>query len=115
MLRLPRSILQSSFSKFHGKRYSSLRANFWKPNIISSFGYVDYKTMSSSPSPLSTKEPPRSFPSSDYELIDPAESIEEETLPTYNPEKYYPAHIGEVLPNIGENWIRCNIYSVALS
>lgn len=41
----------------------------------------------------------RSFPSSGFELIDHSEKIEEETLPTYHAEKYYPVHIGEVLNN----------------
>ncbi|GLA40016.1 hypothetical protein AnigIFM63309_007621 [Aspergillus niger] len=39
----------------------------------------------------------RVFPTSGFETIDPAEAIEEETLPTYNAEKYYPVRLGEVL------------------
>ncbi|KAL2222339.1 kinase-like domain-containing protein [Thermoascus aurantiacus ATCC 26904] len=42
---------------------------------------------------------PRSFPSSGFELVDPSEEVEEETLPTYRAEKHYPVHIGEVFDN----------------
>ncbi|KAE8152354.1 U4/U6 small nuclear ribonucleo protein PRP4 [Aspergillus avenaceus] len=37
------------------------------------------------------------FPTSGFELIDSAAEIEEETLPTYRPEKFYPIHLGETL------------------
>ncbi|RAK96128.1 kinase-like protein [Aspergillus ibericus CBS 121593] len=40
---------------------------------------------------------PRVFPTSRFEVIDSAEAVEEETLPTYRAEKYYPARLGEVL------------------
>lgn len=40
----------------------------------------------------------RVFPTTDL-LIDPSIEIEEETLPTYRPEKYYPVQQGEVLNN----------------
>lgn len=39
---------------------------------------------------------PRAFPTSDFEVLDPSLKIEEETLPTYVPEKYYPAYQGEI-------------------
>ncbi|PYH97141.1 kinase-like protein [Aspergillus ellipticus CBS 707.79] len=42
---------------------------------------------------------PRSFPTSGFEVLDPSVPVEEETLPTYHAEKYYPVHIGEVLDN----------------
>lgn len=42
---------------------------------------------------------PRVFPSAGFSLLDPSLQIEEETLPTYQPEKYYPTQIGEVLDN----------------
>lgn len=41
----------------------------------------------------------QSFPSTGFELIDHSEKIEEETLPTYQVEKYYPVRIGEVSNN----------------
>lgn len=39
----------------------------------------------------------RVFPTSGFEVIDPAEEVEEETLPTYDVGKYYPVRLGEVL------------------
>ncbi|GKZ56544.1 hypothetical protein AnigIFM49718_001795 [Aspergillus niger] len=44
------------------------------------------------------KSPLTVFPTTDA-LIDPRLEIEEETLPTYQPEKYYPVQQGEVLTN----------------
>lgn len=40
---------------------------------------------------------PRESPTSGFNLIDSSLKIEEETLPTYHPEKYYPVQQGEVL------------------
>jgi hypothetical protein len=40
---------------------------------------------------------PKVYPSTGFELLDPATKIEEELLPGYTPRKYYPAVIGEVL------------------
>ncbi|KAE8419562.1 U4/U6 small nuclear ribonucleo protein PRP4 [Aspergillus pseudocaelatus] len=42
---------------------------------------------------------PRVFPPAGFSLLDTSLKIEEETLPTYQPEKYYPTQIGEVLYN----------------
>lgn len=39
---------------------------------------------------------PRAFPSLGWDNIDPSLLIEEETIPTYKPERFYPVHIGEV-------------------
>ncbi|EER37654.1 serine/threonine protein kinase [Histoplasma capsulatum H143] len=39
---------------------------------------------------------PLTFPSSGFDLADASENIEEETLPTYKAEKYYPTRIGEI-------------------
>ncbi|GKZ24619.1 hypothetical protein AbraIFM66951_012023 [Aspergillus brasiliensis] len=39
---------------------------------------------------------PRTFPTSGFELLDPGIKIEEERLPTYSPEKYYPVKQGEI-------------------
>ncbi|KAI0904055.1 kinase-like protein [Ustulina deusta] len=40
---------------------------------------------------------PREFPSPGFELIDPATKFEEETLPFYQKEEYYPMQIGQVV------------------
>ncbi|CAK96886.1 kinase-like protein [Aspergillus niger ATCC 13496] len=39
---------------------------------------------------------PRVFPGSGWENIDPSVLIEEESIPTYKPEKFYPVRIGEI-------------------
>ena len=39
---------------------------------------------------------PINFPKSGFVVLNTEDKIEEETLPFYNPEKYYPVHIGEV-------------------
>lgn len=48
---------------------------------------------SSAPSLL----PPRVFPSTGFDLIDRSEKVEEERLPSYNRDDYYPMRIGEVV------------------
>ncbi|KAE8137298.1 kinase-like domain-containing protein [Aspergillus pseudotamarii] len=40
---------------------------------------------------------PRTFPTTGLELLDESTELDEETLPTYQPEKYYPVNQGEVL------------------
>ncbi|RAL00093.1 kinase domain-containing protein [Aspergillus ibericus CBS 121593] len=40
--------------------------------------------------------PPRKFPTSGYVILNPLERIEEEDLPLYKPENYYPVTIGQV-------------------
>lgn len=40
---------------------------------------------------------PREFPTAGFGLIDTSMEIEEETLPNYHPDKYYPVQQGEVL------------------
>lgn len=35
-------------------------------------------------------------PSSGWDSIDPSLLVEEESIPTYRPEKFYPVHIGEI-------------------
>ena len=75
------------------------------------------KAMSSplvSPPPLRTSLPtstalsmssssrvPRVFPTSGFQVIDPADKVGEEQLPFYNRDEYYPMRIGEV---IGEHY-----------
>ena len=39
---------------------------------------------------------PRVFPRSGWENVNPSIPIEEESIPTYRAEKFYPVHIGEV-------------------
>lgn len=39
---------------------------------------------------------PRCFPSSGWDKIDPSLPVEEESIPSYRPENFYPARIGEV-------------------
>src|SRR4051812_38469649 len=39
---------------------------------------------------------PRVFPTSGWDSIDPSLIIEEESIPTYRPENFYPVRIGEV-------------------
>jgi hypothetical protein len=41
--------------------------------------------------------PPREFPSTGFEVINPSESVEEEQLPFYNRDAYYPMRIGAVI------------------
>ncbi|KAH7014406.1 kinase-like protein [Microdochium trichocladiopsis] len=41
--------------------------------------------------------PPRQFPSSGFEIVDPSIELEEEWLPYYNKDAFYPVRIGEVL------------------
>ncbi|KAI0427791.1 kinase-like protein [Xylaria sp. FL1042] len=40
---------------------------------------------------------PREFPSTGFEVIDPANTVEEERLPFYQSEEYYPMQIGQVV------------------
>jgi hypothetical protein len=41
--------------------------------------------------------PPREFPSTGFEVINPSQSVEEEQLPYYNRDAYYPMRIGAVI------------------
>ncbi|BCS04295.1 uncharacterized protein AKAW2_80096S [Aspergillus luchuensis] len=45
---------------------------------------------------LRSRSEPRVFPSSGWENIEPSFLVEEENIPTYKPEKFYPVRIGEV-------------------
>ncbi|KGO77687.1 hypothetical protein PITC_071700 [Penicillium italicum] len=45
---------------------------------------------------LRSPSKPRVFPSSGWDIIDPSIPIEEESIPTYRPEKFYPVYIGEI-------------------
>ncbi|KAH2288675.1 hypothetical protein KXW29_001840 [Aspergillus fumigatus] len=53
---------------------------------------------------------PRTFPTSGFELLDQSIELDEETLPTYRPEKYYPVTQGEInqveTNHPGRNFIR---------
>ncbi|KAG5288595.1 protein kinase [Histoplasma capsulatum G186AR] len=46
---------------------------------------------------LYTTFSPLIFADTGFEIVDTFEKLEEETIPVYNPENYYPAHIGQVL------------------
>lgn len=48
------------------------------------------------PTSPATRLKPRHFPTSGFEQINPTELVEEETLPGYRAETYYPVQIGEV-------------------
>lgn len=39
---------------------------------------------------------PLKFPDSNFVVLNPAETVEEENVPSYNPEDFYPAYVGEV-------------------
>lgn len=54
---------------------------------------VPHQTVLSSPQWTCT---PRVFPTSGFKLLDQSIELEEETLPNYQPEKYYPVNQGEV-------------------
>lgn len=45
---------------------------------------------------LSTNIQPRLFPTTGFELVPEDERVEEERLPGYKAEEYYPVHLGEV-------------------
>ncbi|PGH12471.1 CMGC/SRPK protein kinase [Helicocarpus griseus UAMH5409] len=53
------------------------------------------RTMSSSPLSAAPLKP-RIFPSPGFEVVDPSELIEEETLPEYKADSYYPVYIGQI-------------------
>lgn len=42
---------------------------------------------------------PRVFPASGWDNVDSSLLIEEETIPTYRPEKFYPVRIGDIFNN----------------
>lgn len=52
--------------------------------------------MSSSSTFSQRPSPPQNFPKSGFAQLDSTRKIEEEDLPFYNPEDYYPVQIGEV-------------------
>ncbi|KAL2167291.1 hypothetical protein VTG60DRAFT_1450 [Thermothelomyces hinnuleus] len=42
-------------------------------------------------------QPPRVFPTSGFQIIDPSDKVEEEKLPFYERDEYYPMHMSEVI------------------
>lgn len=44
----------------------------------------------------SAPEPPRAFPTSGYKSIEAGQLVEEEELPDYKEDRFYPVHLGEV-------------------
>lgn len=71
--------------------YSPLFRSSFASRVTVYLHCVPTKTMASVP-----RLPPRQFPTSGYVILDPSEKIEEEKLPLYVSEDYYPVHIGEV-------------------
>lgn len=83
--RLPASIITSRLLAFPNTRRVSLPISllyFW-PGAV--------RTMAST-----SHSPPRRFPSSGFVALDPKLKVEEEELPSYVPEDFYPVTIGEV-------------------
>jgi len=48
-----------------------------------------------------TPQAPRVFPTSGFQVIDPSDKVEEEKLPLYVRDEYYPMQLGQV---IGEHY-----------
>jgi hypothetical protein len=46
---------------------------------------------------LSRSWKPIIYPTSGFEILPDSQKIEEETLPWFTPDEFYPAHVGEVL------------------
>lgn len=44
-----------------------------------------------------TRLQPREFPTTGFEVIDPSQKVEEERLPCYNRDEYYPMRTGEII------------------
>ncbi|KAK0712428.1 kinase-like protein [Lasiosphaeria miniovina] len=69
-----------------------------------------HSTSSNSAGPEKKAEPvsappltfPLTFPTTGFQLIDPAEKVEEEKDPTYDPKERYPARLGQIIPH-GKN------------
>lgn len=85
-------LLRIPHTKLHLPCYPSIRTPTPHLRIITRASYQTIRYSSQWKSSL------RVFPTTDL-LIDPSIEIEEETLPTYRPEKYYPVQQGEVLNN----------------
>ncbi|EAW06693.1 protein kinase domain protein [Aspergillus clavatus NRRL 1] len=73
-------ILKQQLS-FHTSRFS------WNQNIASSLSCTGL---------IRSPSEPRVFPTSGWDNVDPSVPVEEESIPTYRPEKFYPVRIGEV-------------------
>ena len=52
-------------------------------------------TNSNKAKPIATA--PLKFPTQGFQLYDPSDKVEEETLPTYDAKAYYPARLGEII------------------
>ncbi|CRG87660.1 hypothetical protein PISL3812_04680 [Talaromyces islandicus] len=57
---------------------------------------------------------PKVFPSSGFKVLDPSVELDEETLPTYQPEKHYPVKQGEILNNRYQTFAKIG-YGVTLT
>lgn len=66
----------------------------FNPGVSSTISRIEFSKRSMSD--LRPTSLPRAFPTSGWEVIDPSLPIEEESIPTYRAEKFYPVYIGEV-------------------
>jgi len=71
------------------------KANITLETRIRQFTSTSAKWVSASSSKPAT-EVPRSFPTSGYHHIDPNQLIEEEELPGYQVDRFYPVKLGQV-------------------
>ena len=64
-----------------------MKASKWSLGSISAkFGFATARHRSD----------PRSFPSSGYDVLDRDRPVEEEAMPEYKPDHFYPVRLGEV-------------------
>ncbi|KAI1132552.1 kinase-like protein [Nemania abortiva] len=73
---------------------TSLRSSFGSSAVLSQSLMASVRGVSSGPV---SAIGPREFPSTGFKVIDPATKFEEETLPFYQKEEYYPMQIGQVV------------------
>lgn len=85
----PRRQLYRLYKQYHSSvcipKYSSIaRISYIRPSA---------RTITD----LRSRSEPRVFPSFGWENIDPSFLVEEENIPTYKPDNFYPVRIGEVI------------------
>ncbi len=88
----PSVLCANMFARRLGRPFPSLRLSLYSRVLTSRSIMASPKA----PSPV-TLLPPREFPSSGFEVIDPSQRVEEERLPFYHPDEYYPMRIGAVI------------------
>ncbi|UNI16933.1 hypothetical protein JDV02_003315 [Purpureocillium takamizusanense] len=67
----------------------------WRPHRLISKSAMDVRRLSMQPPTMHLR--PRVFPTSGFEIIDPCQKVEEERLPFYKQDDYYPMRMGEVI------------------